>query len=520
MSGLHMSRRQVLNSAAAVAAVAAMGIDPKMVLAAQNGILKVRMAGDLQVLDPGYMIGGPEVTVLYMCMPRLAVREKQPDGTWGWKPSAYVDKLAQEDPTHISFTLKKGMMWSNNGGEITADDVKFSFDRMLKADYSPRWPTLDHVEVKDKYSGTIILKAPFVGIWLMGIASEAGTIVPKSLIEKMKDQKYTMPLPAQYGPYTMVDWQAKQKAVFKANPNWGGPKPYFQEVHLIDVENSKAAELAFEAGEVDLTDVPPDTAARYMKTMPADAKLINQAGLAYTWMGMNTQHPKLVDIRVRKAIQRAIDADAILAAGYAGVCPRAYGIVPIGVLGHRDKSNYSFDPEEAKSLLEEAGVSDLNLEIKAQAGEDAHIATCQIIQSNLADVGITVKITPVDSGPFWNLGQESKGDAWKTLELWIMGFSTTPDPADQLEWFQKSGVGVWNWERWSDPQFEILLKKGREEVDPAKRAAIYVEMQDIMENTGAYFWITFDPRFHVFRDSIAPVFDPSGIPQPELFTKA
>jgi peptide/nickel transport system substrate-binding protein len=333
----------------------------------------------------------------------------------------------------------------------------------------------------------------------------------------MKDQKYTMPMPAQLGPYTMTDWTPKQKAVLKANPDWIGTKPFFPEVHLVDVEDFKAAELAFEAGELDCTSIPPDTAARYTKSLPPHAKLLNQPGPFYTWMGMNTQNPKLSDIRVRKAIQRAIDADSILQAGYAGVCPRAHGVVPVGVLGHRDRSNYSYKPEDAKALLKEAGASGLSLEIKTLSGETGRVAACQIIQSNLGDIGISVKVTPVDSGPFWNLGLESKGSDWKTLELWIMQFQSAPDPADSLQWFQKSQIGIWNWERWSDPEFETLWAKGLEETDRTRRAAIYVQMQEIMENTGAYVWITFDPLFYAYKDTMLPGFEPAGDPLLQAF---
>jgi peptide/nickel transport system substrate-binding protein len=291
-------------------------------------------------------------------------------------------------------------------------------------------------------------------------------------------------------------------------------------VHMVDVEDFKAAELGFEAGELDVTGVPPDTAARYMKSPPPHAKLLNQPGPFYTWMGMNTQNPKLQDIRVRKAIQRAIDTDSILQAGYAGVCPKAYGVVPIGALGHRDKSDYSFNPDEAKSLLKEAGVSGLSLEIKTLAGEVGRVAACQVIQSNLGDVGITVKVTPTDSGPFWNLGLESKGDAWKTLELWIMQYNATPDPADAIQWFRKNQIGIWNWERWSDSEFEALWAKGLVEIDRSKRAAIYVRMQEIMENTGAYVWITFDPLFYAYKDRLQLGFDPMGDPLPRLIEMA
>ena len=87
MSGLTMSRRGILRSAAAMATITALGLDPRQVLAADEGVLKARMVGDIQILDPGYMIGGAETTVLYACMPRLAVPLLGSDKTWGWQPS-------------------------------------------------------------------------------------------------------------------------------------------------------------------------------------------------------------------------------------------------------------------------------------------------------------------------------------------------------------------------------------------------------------------------------------------------
>jgi peptide/nickel transport system substrate-binding protein len=285
------------------------------------------------------------------------------------------------------------------------------------------------------------------------------------------------------------------------------------------VEDTKAAELAFEGHEVDVTSITTETAARYKKSMPAGAKLIETPGPFYSWIGMNTDHPLLKDIKVRKAIQRAIDVDAILQGAYAGVSPKAFGCIPIGILGHREAAKYSYNPEEAKALLKEAGVSGLKLELKT-LNQTERIAACQIIQANLADVGIEVTIIPLDSGPFWNLGLESKGEDWKSLQLWIMQYRCSPDPSDPIQWFIKDQVGVWNWERWSDPEFEDLWKKGLEETDTEKRKQIYLRMQEIMEDTGAYVWLTFDPLFYAHSDAVVPDFDSGGEVRAELCTKA
>ena len=146
-----------------------LGIRPEQVLAQEGDILKVRMEADIQVLDPGYMIGGAETTIQFACLPRLAVPVKEADGNWGWAPSEYVEKISQDDPVTISFTLKPGLMWTKDGGEVTAEDVKFSFERMLKSDWAARFPTLERVDVKDKLNGVIVLKAPFAATFLMGI---------------------------------------------------------------------------------------------------------------------------------------------------------------------------------------------------------------------------------------------------------------------------------------------------------------------------------------------------------------
>src|SRR5215475_8377003 len=156
MGNMTTTRRQVLAGAAAAATLAALGIKPDDVLAAEGDVLRVRMNGELLSLDPAYYDGSlGETAILWACMPRLAVVVKNTDGSWGWQASEFVEHVTQDDPTHISFVLKPGQMWSDNLGELSADDVKYSFERMLKSDHSTRWPNLDRVEVKDRHSGVI-----------------------------------------------------------------------------------------------------------------------------------------------------------------------------------------------------------------------------------------------------------------------------------------------------------------------------------------------------------------------------
>ncbi len=506
-----VSRRRFIGGTAALAAGAALGA-PRLVRGQDKKTVKVRIVRDIQVLDPGYMVGGSETTTLIATMPRLADLHRLENGQWTWKPSDYVSDIKQADDLNIAFTLKPGFMWSGGNGELTAEDVKFSFERMVGSDWGGRWEALDRVDVKDKYSGVIVLKKPYIPLWLVTMSSESGTVLPKAATQKATETtegKFTTELPAQCGPYNVAEWLPKQKLVLARSPDYPGTSPDFDECHLVVIEETKSAELAFEAGELDITDLTPDTLARYRANPPANTKIVAADGPNYTWMGINTQHPKLADIRVRQAIQRAVDVDAILAAAYAGVSPRSNGIVPPGVLGHRTSSKYSFDPAKAKALLKEAGVGELSLELKTLNQQD-RMSAAQIIQANLAEVGIGVELIPVESGAFWNLGQESQGKEWQNLQLWLMQYVGSPDPADHMQWFVKSQVGVWNWERWSDPEFEDLYAKGLAEADTAKREQMYLRMQEIMEDTGGYVWLTHEPLAFAHRDTIVPFIDPAG----------
>ncbi|MGH6933102.1 MAG: ABC transporter substrate-binding protein [Dongiaceae bacterium] len=504
-----ISRREFV--ATSLAAGAALGVAIKRASAQGSKTVRIRGNLDIQSLDPGYMVGGMEIPIDYATLPRLAVAEKTSQG-WSWKPSAYVDKLEQVDGTHIAFTLKPGLTWTKGFGEVTAEDAKFSFERILKSDWAGSWSSLDHVEVdaNDKYSGVIVLNKPFAPVWLLSMTVAVGSILCKAAIEKLPEQKFTTEPPAECGPYLMSEWVPKQKITLTRNPDWRGPKPEPDEIQIVMIEDDNAAELAYEAGEVDLTEIQIISYGRYKGKLPENTKVIAIDGPYYSWMGINTEHPKLTDIRVRKALQRAIDVDSILQAAYNSDAPKAFGVVTPGVVGYRTASKYNYNPDEAKALLAEAGVSDLALELKLQSAQPDHVAAAQIIQANLAEAGVKVDIIPLDSGPFWNLGQVSQGEDWKNLQIWLMEYRTQPDASDAVQWFVKDQVGVWNWERWSDPEFEELWSKGLVEADNAKRAEIYLRMQDIMEDTGAYVWLTHKPLTFMHRDNLTPAFDSAG----------
>ena len=518
MKSWNLSRRRFLSAAGGMAGAAATGLigGPSIARADSHGVLQVRMRRDISSLDPGFMVGGTEIDVLDAVLPRLAQYSYE-GGTLGWSPSPHVESVVQRDPTHIDFVLRRGLMWTNGYGEFTAEDVKFSYERLTTSDWAGDWEALERVDVTGSHSGTVVLNAPFAPFALIALAGSTGPILSRAATEAAGG-KFGTELPASCGPY-IRHWIPKQRVELRPNPDWPGPHPAFEAIDYVTVEEDKAAEIAYEAGEVDMTQITPATHVRWSKSPPPDTVIQVAGALQYMWLGMNTEHPKLEDIRVRKAIQHAIDVDTVIQGAYEGVTEKSYGIICPGLVGKRNETKYGYDPDRARALLAEAGVSELELTLRTLNVRERVLAA-QIMQANLADVGIAATVIPLDSGPFWDLGQESKGDTWKDLELWLMRYGGGPDPFEMTQWFVSSQVGVWNWERWSDAEFDDLYQKGLFETDPGKRSAIYLRMQEIMEDTGAYVFINHEPETFVHRPHLMPSISPDGQMSFRNFKKA
>jgi peptide/nickel transport system substrate-binding protein len=507
MSTNGLSRRALLQTAVFGGAMGVAGAIPGISFAATDTKLTIRFNRDMDSLDPGYYVGGhPDNDVNWCTMPAL-VHFGYENGQAIWIESPFVDSVKVVSPTRIEFTLKSGLMWSNGYGEVTTEDVAFSYDRMAQSEWKGDYVAYDHTEITDKYSGAIILNQPFAPFMTATLASGTGIILCKKATEAVGG-KFTNDVPATCGPYVM-EWKQGQHVRMTRNPEWMGDKPQWDEIEALIVTEDEAAALAYEAGELDCTQITSNSYARYLKELPANSTLNVAGALQYMWMGINTEHPKLQDIRVRQAIQHAVDINAVNQGAYSGTAELSYGVVCPGLVGKRNESSYSYDPAKAKALLDEAGVSGMTLKLRTLNNSE-RILAAQIIQANLGAIGITVEVLPLDSGPFWEMGQESKGDTWKDLELWIMRYGSGPDPYEPMQWFVREQVGLWNWERWSSDEFEDLYSKLVAETDPNVRHKHAIRMQEIMEETGAYVWLTHEPEVFIHKDSLTTRHAPSA----------
>lgn len=512
-----LNRRGFLRAGAALGGgIVAAGMPLSQVIwAAEGKVLRARSEGDPQKLDPGFTASYLETDVMNCIYSKLT--RYKPGSEWGWELEA-AEKIEQVDPTHIRFRLKKGIKFTGGYGEMTARDVKFSFERLFKhnSPNKPDWGPLDHVELEDDYTGVIVFKTPYAPVWLVPLPYTAGQIVCEDAVMKAtKDGgDFGMKPPAFSGPYVLADWKPNQYLLLTRNPEWSGPKPGFDEIRIVPIQDIKTAERAYQAGDIDFTNISPDSLGKLKSTRSPDTKVEEKPALRYTWLGMNVDHPKLKDINVRKAIQWAINVPQILDAAYSGQVAVATGTIPSGIVGHREKALIppEGDLAKAKEFLDKAGVSDLTLTIDC-LNDSTYLTIAQTVQAQLSQIGITIEVNGQDSGSFWSIGAESAGERWKDMQLIVNQFSSLPDPHYATSWFVKDQVGVWNWERFRSDRFDELSAKAVTISDPNERAKLYQEMQDLMEDSGAYRFLTHGANPIMYRTTqIEAATRPDGIP--------
>lgn len=479
-------------------------------------ILYVRLYGDIQNMDPAFQISENDTVVANAVM----------NGLVRYCPNSYdiCNELAEsieqsEDGLEITFKLKEGVMWHEGYGEVTAEDVKYSFERFIDPDldaaYADDWATLDHVEVIDKYNGKIVLKEPFAPLWNSTLPVGSGTIIPKDYVEEIGYEAFATDIIGS-GPYLFSEWRPQEKVILKKNPDYFGEEPYYDEIHLIPIEDDKSAEIALEAGELDWARISLPSVERF-ESNPT-FMVWKKPSLRYRWIAMNVQHPKLEDINVRKAIIYGIDVPSILQATYLGQAERECALVPPGLVGHwEDAPCYERDVEKAKEYLAEAGLDSLDLTLMLQDTSE-YRTWAEIAQQNLQEVGINLELVPMDSSAYWSTSFGE--DAVENNELLTSNYSMQPDPAWATMWFTCDQVTVWNTQSWCNEEYDELHRKGLVTVDPEEREQIYIDMQKIWDEAAMTVWITHGSMTYGHTPAIAPATTPHGQPQYHFFTAA
>jgi len=503
--GNKLSRRRVLVTGAGVAAAA--GVGWPWVALAQSGaatrpLLTVRSAADFDLIDPAHRRGPTDGNVMRVVYQRLM----QPKPNSADIELDAASEVKQVSPTIIDFKLKPGQMFTDGFGEMTADDVKFSFERIglppvagaKESAYKGDWLYLVGVEVKGKYEGRITLSQPRANIYDVVIADGSGCIVSKKAVEQRGTEFGLKPVGS--GQYQVVSLDKQKGAVLRRNPAYkGARRGAFEEINVRVITDAKTTDLALRAGELDFAILSPTGADPLRGT--AGLTVSDQPAIFYAWLGMNMEKGPLADLRVRQAIRLGVDVDQMLLAGYNGKVPRLNTALPPQIMGHwKEAPVYKRNVAEARALLAAAGQSNLKLRLTIlNQPEFQNMAL--VAKALLAEIGVTVDVDAQPGGTYWSSG---KADVGKNLELYMSRFNAKHDPNFVLQWFTPGQIGEWNWSRWNSAEFDGLFKAAGSETDPAKRRVMVLDMQKAMDKTSAFVWLTNEASALVHKSWLKP----------------
>ena len=476
-----MSRRRFLTGSVALIALGA--VAPNLMDAIVDGayaaepkpggVLRAAFSADPAGFDPQRGPSGMSHVVIEQVYSTLMALD--PDANP--YPELAESFEASADGLAYTFKLRSGVTF-HNGDELTAEDVKFSFDRLRAKDsgysYGAQVETIASVDVVDKLTVTFKLSKR-TGPFLTYMAFPGSSIVPKKLVESGHDLNEK---PVGSGPFKFVSYEPRSAIKFERNPNYfQAGKPYFDAMEYRIISDVTALTDAVMSGEVDFSnEIPPKDWA----TVSANGDLAAQAveGSRYYWLLPNNQNKPLDNPKVRQAIGLALDRKALVTGAFFGqATPILGGVVPAWNWGYAGIKFFDggANVEGAKKLLAEAGYPDgFETTMTMASSFPAMMAMAPIIQANLAAVGIKATIGTMEIPRYWDeVWGPSKFDI--TTMYWV---SPLADPDDFVTNNYKCGMAI-NVQKSCSKEMDALLEEAKTGATLDERKASYKKMQEL-----------------------------------------
>jgi len=415
---------------------------------AEAGVLRVAALYDITTMDVA------QTTDNYMVpmnvFDRLFESEAQSDGSTKTVPSLCTDYSVSDDGLTYSFTLRSGVVFSN-GSALTASDVQYTFERLLTAggvnDDIPlevkggqalkdgKATSLEGFKVVDDTHFTITLDAPNGG-FVAELTGPAVSIVDAETMKTVKGFGQKCEDTIGTGPYVVTEWVANDHYTLEANPKYWGDQPSVKKVVVSIIPDASTQNLMYQNGELDIIDLESLDSSIVQSTYKTtyEKQLVSAPRVGLTYLAMNENNQYLSNVKVRQAIQKAIDVDTIIKSVYSGDAVAEAGIIPTGVWGHNnDLQRVGYDVDGAKALLKEAGYSDGQVKFELAMDTSASSSTqlvYQIIQQQLKAVGIDAQIKNYDESSWLDLRKSGEMDAF--VANWTMDYN---DPANIMYTF-------------------------------------------------------------------------------------
>ncbi len=401
----------------------------------------------------------------------------------------------------ITFKLRKKVRW-HDGKPFTAADVLYTYqvtiDPKTPTAYSGDFMKVQKAEALDDYTFRVTYDKPFAP----ALISWSSAIMPKHLLAGKDITKSPLARhPVGTGPYKFKEWVAGQKIVLTSNEDYFDGRPYIDGRITRIIPDMATMFLELRAQNISMMGLTP-----LQYTRQTDNSLFKDnfnkysyLSFAYTYLGYNLTNPLFTDKRVRQAISYAINKDEIVSGVLLGLGKPATGPFKPGTWAYNDKVKlYNYEPAKARALLKEAGWADANgdgvlekygkpfvFEILTNQGNETRQKCAEIIQRQLKEVGITVKIRIVEWSAFvTNFINKRQFDAV------ILGWTIPLDPDAYDVWHSsKTAPEELNFVSYRNAEVDEMLEKGRSTFDQKERKKYYDRFQEILAEDQPYTFL-------------------------------
>lgn len=468
-----LTRRSWLTALVTCTMLAGTGLLSAPAAHAQEKSLIVRFYDDPAGFDPASIFRIENENIAFNIFSGLTTY----DGVTGEIIPDLAESWETDDNITWTFRLRKGVQWQGDYGEFTAEDVIYSFNRIINPDtaspYAAELSGIEKMEAPDPYTLVITLSAPN-GNFLHTVANyHQGQIVKKEAIEAAGDQVRWKPVGT--GPYYLESIDVNSQIVLKRHEGYyKGPAP-IETLDFRIIKDDATAAIALRNGEIDL--LMRQSKEEQLQTLEAEGFKMNHVDTyAVSVKVMNLSDPILSDVRVRQAIAHAIDYPAITAALAPSLqAPGHSLLLPWMDVYSEAAPRYEYDPEKAKALLAEAGYAD-GFTLKALGTSAQGVTEQQQFEIDyLSQVGIKMELELVDTPTF---NQRRNGGDFMTATRLLPAVNPDMILFSYLHPDNLAPGGL-NGARYDNPELTKTLEAAQAEADPEKRMELYAKVQEI-----------------------------------------
>jgi peptide/nickel transport system substrate-binding protein len=433
--------------------------------------LRIGISVDVESMDPFFVNQAAGWSVVHAMFDHLIERNFDGDIVPGLALSWTVVGTST-----LEFTLRQGVTF-HNGEPFNADSVKFSVERMLAEEEAPnrgKFTAIDSAEIVDDYTVQLHLNRPD-GTLFDSLTSRLAMLPPK-YFQEVGTEGFAQ-APVGTGPFRFVEWVPDDHVTLEANKDYweGGYKglPEVDTVTFRPIPETATRMAELQTGGVDIVqDVPIDQ----MDNLEAEGLVVvpdEAYQLQYVFFIADDESLPTHDVRVRRALNYAVDVDAIIENLLAGLGSRIASPIGPGYLGYNpDVQPYPYDPDKARELLAEAGYADgFDATLDMTAAE--HNDVIDAVTGYLADVGVNVTIQEFELGQF----NQNWMDHAQSM-LWAARWGNTPDP-QSIELFASCNGWI---TRYCNEDVTAHLEAARDTLDQKQREEDYAAASQLMHD--------------------------------------